>query len=221
MCTLNIIRTQEYYPAMPELNESYIDLIGKTSALFPKTPTQFQTEAALRLRAACADARKLFGKMILDIGCGSEQTLDGETFVIRAWRLFRKNYHFQPHYARMAFAGSAYITGIDAAPNMGEPFHDVQLDLTKKDALATFKDETFDIINNANFTAPLDHPSGVYAFSPSFSQRVGYVRTFEISEHIHQEVIRLLNPGGMYTFREKLYRKERGGLELLNENLYA
>ena len=93
-----------------------------------------------RLRAAYPDLEELHGKRILDVACGargysgnrSDGTGDASTI------------RFDPWMSRLLLSLGAHPIGIDICRQLNERFESVEIDLTRKNALATLPSGSFD-----------------------------------------------------------------------------
>lgn len=214
------------------LNEGYQKLCESAQRAYPKASRSILEIHALRLQDACVEVRDLIGAKVLDLGCGSKESLDLE----RDWAseflalLFPARYqtalqYFQPWYLRLASLARAETIGIDLAPNKGEPFRALQKDLTNPDdALGDLPEETFRIVNNKLFTASsreMGNVSGPASFSPTLMRAFGrnFEAVYELDRRIRGHVQRLLATGGIYTHGDLIYRKEAYGNLVLADQI--
>lgn len=137
-----------------------------------RTTTMAQLPAIL---AACNG--KLEGKVILDLGCGSELSVDG---------VYRP---FKPWLARALHEYGVKVIGVDNQPHLGEEFEYYQRDLMKEDSLSMIDNNSVDVVNAVQL---LDSP---------ILQRIhGLSAHKKLEENLLKQVPRILKPDGTFIY---------------------
>ncbi len=163
---------------------------------------------AVRLQAACADVRQLIGKCVLDLGCGSKKGKDNTPHWARLVFPLHPPREFVPRYLRLAAFAGMDATGIDIAPNDGEPFTAITADLTDPRVLAALPSGRFHIISNNMFTAPSGSKDDRPVTSPFLFEKLGSpAEVYTFNNFLREHVLRLLVDGGAYTHMQWIFRK--------------
>jgi len=135
-----------------------------------------------RLRAAYPDLKELAGKRILDVACGSR--VYGGNNVEEAGR--SSTLRFDPWMSRLLISLGAHPIGIDLCRQTNERFECLELDLTKKDALAVLPTGSFDAFYISGFPT-----------TPAIQQFLANGRTWpEVKDDILSHLHRCLKENG-------------------------
>lgn len=135
-----------------------------------------------RLRAAYPDLQELNGKRILDVACGSR--LYGGNHVAEGGS--SSTLRFDPWMSRLLISFGARPIGIDICRQTNERFECLEIDLTKKDALAVLPTGSFDGFYISAFPT-----------TPAIEQFLANGRTWpEVRDDILSHLRRSLKDGG-------------------------
>lgn len=149
----------------------------------------------------------LKGKKILDIGCGSEFTNDGNM-------LFVKLTGFSPWLCRALHKCGAVAVGVDIENNDGEKFEHRLADLSEPGALKKLFGEgesaTFDAIVMSSFVNSKENDS-----SPQLKRMTTKEQRERIEAEMFEEALRLLKEGCLFIHDSRQYRKIDGKMLLV------
>lgn len=144
------------------------------------------------------DVSVLYGKDILDLGCGSKTSAITESASGAGV--------YEPWMCRALLLVGARPVGVDVESLDDEPFTHYQRDLTNARALTDLQADSFDVISSFSFI------SGEHT-SPRIVRTMTEQQQGEMEARLRQDAQRLLREGGYYAENLSYFRKTKEGLE--------